>query len=240
MTICVLMPVFNEGPSVGETLLDIRGLAPTLGGVEVILVDDGSRLPLDRSLLPAPTPHFSCVLARHEINLGQGAALETARQIALGRGPFDAYVTMDSDGQHRPEDLPVLLQALRDGADVVFGNRFRGESNVPFVRKAVLLLAALFERSVTGLALHDAHNGFRAFNRKALELCPISQGRMAHATEIKQRVAAGRRSGGLRIAEAPVSIRYSHASLKKGQSSWGAFSILKDLLFRSLFGDGTS
>jgi polyprenyl-phospho-N-acetylgalactosaminyl synthase len=240
MTICVLMPVFNEGPSVGETLLHVQRVAADLGGVEVVLVDDGSRTPFDASLLPAATADFACVLSRHEINLGQGAALETARQIALARGPFEAYVTMDSDGQHRPEDLPVMLQALRDGADVVFGDRFRGESNVPAVRNAVLRLAALFERGVTGLALHDAHNGFRAFNRKALELCPITQGRMAHATEIKQRVAAGRRSGGLRIAEAPVSIRYSHSSLKKGQSSWGAFSILKDLVFRSLFGDGTS
>jgi glycosyltransferase involved in cell wall biosynthesis len=240
MTICVLMPVFNEGPSVAETLFNIRGLAQDLGGVQVILVDDGSRLPLDPSALPAPTPDFSCVLSRHEINLGQGAALETARQIALSRGPFEAFVTMDSDGQHRPEDLRVMVQALRNGADVVFGNRFRGDSNVPFVRKAVLRLAALFERGVTGLQLHDAHNGFRAFNRRALELCQITQGRMAHATEIKQRVAAGRRARGLRIAEAPVSIRYSEASLKKGQSTWGAFTILKDLVFRSLFGDGTS
>lgn len=240
MTICVLMPVFNEGPSVGETLLEIRGRAPDLGGVEVVLVDDGSRQPLDAALLPAATPHFSCVLARHELNLGQGAALETARQLALARGPFEAYVTMDSDGQHRPEDLAIMLQAVRDGADVVFGDRFRGDSNVPLVRRAVLRAAALFELGVTGLALRDAHNGFRAFNRKALELCPITQGRMAHATEIKQRVAAGQRSGGLRVSEAPVSIRYSQASLKKGQSSWGAFAILKDLVFRSLFGDGTS
>jgi polyprenyl-phospho-N-acetylgalactosaminyl synthase len=240
MTICILMPVFNEGSAVEETLFNIRGLAADLGGVEIVLVDDGSRLPMDVSLLPAPTSDFSCVLARHEINLGQGAALETARQIALSRGPFEAFVTMDSDGQHRPEDLKVLVQAVRNGADVVFGNRFRGESNVPFVRKVVLRLAALFERSVTGLALHDAHNGFRAFNRTALEYCQITQGRMAHATEIKQRVAAGRRLSGLHIVEAPVSIRYSDASLKKGQSTWGAFSILKDLVFRSLFGDGTS
>jgi len=240
MTICVLMPVFNEGPAVAETLFNLRGIAPDLGGLEVVLVDDGSRVPFDASLLPAPTRDFSCVISRHEINLGQGAALETARQIALSRGAFEAYVTMDSDGQHRPEDLRVLLQEIRNGADVVFGNRFRGESNVPFVRKMVLHVAALFERGVTGLALHDAHNGFRAFNRKAIELCPITQGRMAHATEIKQRVALGRRQQGLRITEAPVSIRYSDASLKKGQSSWGAFTILKDLVFRSLFGDGTS
>ncbi len=234
------MPVFNEGPSVEGTLLKIRELAPELGGVEVILVDDGSRVPLPLAALPAPTGAFSSVLLRHQINLGQGASLETARQVALGRGPFEAYVTMDSDGQHRPEDLKVLLAAIRGGADVVFGNRFLGESNVPPVRKAVLLLATLFERTVTGLALKDAHNGFRAFNHKAIELCVITQGRMAHATEIKQRIAEGRRERGLAIAEAPVSIVYSTDSLKKGQSSLGAFTILKDLISRYLFGDGVS
>jgi len=237
MTICLLMPVFNES-SVGELLFNLRGLAPELGGVEVVLVDDGSQVPLDASTLPPPTVEFSCVLSRHEVNLGQGAALETARQIALGRGPFEAYVMMDSDRQHSPEDLKVLLWAVQGGADVVFGNRFGGDSNVPFARKIVLRLAALFERSLTGLDLHDAHNGFRAFNRRALELCRITHGRMAHATEIKQRMAAGRRSDGLRIAEVPVSIRYSAGSMKKGQSTWGAFTILRDLVFRSLFGDG--
>jgi glycosyltransferase involved in cell wall biosynthesis len=238
MTICLLMPVFNEGTALADVLFNIRGRASDLGGVEVILVDDASHVPIDAATLPAPTSEFSYVLSRHEINLGQGAALETARQIALGRGPFDAYVTMDADGQHRPEDLKVLLQELRNGADVVFGNRFSGTSNVPLVREAVLRLAARFERSVTGLDLKDAHNGFRAFNRRALELCQITQGRMAHATEIKQRVSAGRRSDGLRVAEVPVSIRYSPGTLKKGQSTWGALTILKDLVFRSLFGDG--
>ncbi|HWO09735.1 MAG TPA: glycosyltransferase family 2 protein [Polyangiaceae bacterium] len=239
MTICVLMPVFNEGSALVNVLRDVRGLAGTLGGVEVILVDDASQVPLDAAALPAPTSEFSFVLARHEVNLGQGAALETARQLALARGPFEAFVTMDADGQHRPEDLIVLLQALRGGADVVFGDRFRGESNVPMVRAAVLRVAALFERSVTGLELRDAHNGFRALSRRAIELCPITQGRMAHATEIKQRVAAARRTHGLRVVEVPVSIRYSTDSLRKGQSSWGAVTILKDLVFRSLFGDGT-
>jgi glycosyltransferase involved in cell wall biosynthesis len=232
------MPVFNEGPSVRETLVRLRELATELGGVEVILVDDGSQVPLSAAVLPEPTAAFSSVLLRHQINLGQGASLETARQVALSRGPFEAYVTMDSDGQHRPEDLSALLAALRNGADVVFGNRFLGQSNVPMVRKAVLQLATEFERRLTGLALKDAHNGFRAFNRKALELCVITQGRMAHATEIKQRIATAQRERGLSVAEAPVSIQYSEASMSKGQSSLGAFTILKDLVFRYLFGDG--
>lgn len=238
MTICVLMPVYNEGVSVGETLRRIRSLAPELGGVEMVLVDDGSTVPLGVDLLPAPNATFSFVMLRHQINLGQGAALETARQVALSRGPFEAYVTMDSDGQHRPEDIKALLAALEHGADVAFGNRFMGESNVPMARRLVLLLATLFERIVTGLSLKDAHNGFRAFNEKALRLCVITQGRMAHATEIKQRIAAGRRSSGLTIAEVPVSIHYSRGTLNKGQSSLGAFTILKDLVFRYLFGDG--
>lgn len=57
MTICLLMPVFNE-PSLGELLFNLRGLAPDLGGVEVVLVDDGSKVPLDASTLPPPTVKF--------------------------------------------------------------------------------------------------------------------------------------------------------------------------------------
>jgi len=239
MAVCILMPAFNEGGTLASTLLGLRANAENFGQIDVIVVDDGSDVAIRPEQLPPASPHFTVILARHTINLGQGAALETARRIALGRGDYDAYVTMDSDGQHRLEDLPALIAPLKSGADVAFGNRFRGDSNVPPIRRAVLFAAGIFERIVTGLALQDAHNGYRAFNKKALALCPIHQSRMAHATEIKQRIAAAQRRHGVKIAEVPVSIRYTEESLGKGQSSLGAFTILRDLFFRYLFEEGS-
>jgi glycosyltransferase involved in cell wall biosynthesis len=200
----------------------------------VFLVDDGSDPEIRPTDLPAPTATFRMVLARHAVNLGQGAALETARRLALREPTYAAYVTMDADGQHRVEDALKLARAIEDGADVAFGNRFLGDSNVPMVRRLLLGAARRFEDERTGLRLGDAHNGLRAFSRSALERVPIRQNRMAHATEIKQRVS---RAGPLHVVEVPVSVRYTAQSLAKGQGSLGALTIVRDLMLQYFFGE---
>ena len=91
----------------------------------------------------------------------------------------------------------------------------------------------MFERVITGLSLSDAHNGYRAFSRRAIGLMALRQNRMAHATEIKQNVA---RHPSLVLREIPVEITYTAETLQKGQSSLGAVYILRDLLYGYLFG----
>src|SRR5689334_1790840 len=151
MPVAILMPAYNEPGRLAETLRGVGAEAAALGGVTVFLVDDGSDPPILPADLPSPAEGFRLVLARHAVNLGQGAALETARQLALREPPFAAYVTMDSDGQHRIEDVLALVGAVRAGADVAFGDRFAGASDVPAVRRAVLHAARVFERALTGL-----------------------------------------------------------------------------------------
>ena len=229
------MPVHEGGAALGQTLAKLHASARSFGSLTVFLVDDGSTTPVGANDLPVPTTWFRIVLARHVINLGQGAALETARQLALAGGrAFTAYVTMDADGQHTEGDARSLARAIEDGADVAFGDRFAGDSNVPSSRRVVLLLARWFERVVTGLRLSDAHNGLRAFSRTALERVPIRQNRMAHATEIKLRVS----KTALRVVEVPVSVRYTEESRAKGQRNVSAVGILGDLLLQYLFGEG--
>ena len=232
--VAVLMPCFNEGRRLSATLADLAGEAGDLGGVTVYLVDDGSAPRLDLRGLPPARPAFGVVVARHAVNLGQGAALETARRLALASPAHEAFLTMDADGQHGAGDAAALAREVFAGADVVFGDRFRGASNTPPLRRALLQAARLFEQVLTGLELSDAHNGLRAFSRRALERVPIRQNRMAHATEIKQRVARARP---LVIRELPVSVRYTEATLAKGQSARGAFAILHDLVHRYLFAE---
>jgi glycosyltransferase involved in cell wall biosynthesis len=234
MSLAILMPAYDEGNALARTLSALQAVSAVASDITVFLVDDGSPVAIDPSSLPEPTPTFRLVLARHPINLGQGAALETARQLALREPPFDAYVTMDSDGQHGASDALVLACTIDAGADVAFGNRFLGDSNVPFFRGVLLRAARVFERVLTGLAVSDAHNGLRAFNRRALERIVIRQNRMAHATEIKQRVAGAR---SLVVVEVPVAVRYSKETLKKGQGSAGAADIVRDLLAQYLFGE---
>lgn len=234
MRCAILMPTYNEGARLRATLDALRNAAAMVNGVAVYVVDDGSEPPVLAPDMIEPSAHFEVVLARHAMNLGQGAALETARRLALREPSHDVFITMDSDGQHDVADLSALIAAVDGGADVAFGNRFAGDSNVPLQRRLLLSLACLFDYLLTGLWLSDAHNGYRAFSRRGLSAIAIHQNRMAHATEIKQNIAEVR--GQLELTEVPVSVRYTTESLAKGQSSLGAINILRDITFRYLFG----
>ncbi|HVU85229.1 MAG TPA: hypothetical protein VHC50_10330, partial [Puia sp.] len=81
---------------------------------------------------------------------------------------------------------------------------------------------------LTGILLTDAHNGFRAMNRNALEKIRFTQSGMAHATEILSYV----KKYGLRYREVPVHIRYTDYSKKKGQGILESVNILFHLLFK--------
>jgi polyprenyl-phospho-N-acetylgalactosaminyl synthase len=241
LKLAVIVPVFNEGERL-KAFLELLvpalfSLPPQLAGryeaYAVVLVDDGSKLPVTPE---APKGYDGDRLGiyslRHLVNLGQGAALQTGIAYARDLLGCDAFVTMDADGQHQPDDLPTLLAAL-DDADMVFGNRFaEGAPPMPRLRRLLLKAAVGFESLVTGVRLHDAHNGFRCFNRRTADLMHLRQNRMAHATEFKQIVAREK----LRYREAPVHIRYTSESLRKGQKNIGSLVILKELVRAYLFG----
>ena len=254
--LAVLMPAFNEEGRLARTLAELSSqLSSQLSSplhevvaqvdVTVFLVDDGSRPAIDEDAVRGAATGMRVVFARHAVNLGQGAALETARRLALQprwqpvAGPFEAFVTMDSDGQHQPGDVLALAGAIAAGADVALGDRFAGGSDVPPSRRVLLRMARLFERATTGLKLSDVHNGLRAFGPRAIERMRIRQNRMAHATEISRsisRASAERASDDpLRVVEVPVSVRYSGESLAKGQRASGAVAIVVDLFHGFLF-----
>jgi polyprenyl-phospho-N-acetylgalactosaminyl synthase len=254
--IAVLMPAFNEEGRLARTLEELRSSMsrPPRASVSVFLVDDGSVPPIDEAAIRAAAsgkagPAMRVVIARHAVNLGQGAALETARRLALDPrwappdGPFEAFVTMDSDGQHGASDVLALAAAIEAGADVALGDRFAGGSQVPTSRRVLLALARAFERATTGLHLSDVHNGLRAFGPRAIERMRIRQNRMAHATEISRSIfrASAERADDdrLRVVEVPVSVRYTGESLAKGQRASGAVAILVDLFHSFLFGSET-
>lgn len=268
MRIAVLMPAFNEEGRLARTLEELAASVHEARGdeavdqaihetgeerpsddaqasISVFLVDDGSSPPIDENALRAAASGMRLVIAHHAVNLGQGAALETARRLALEPrwqpegGPFEAFVTMDSDGQHRGRDVLALASAIEAGADVALGDRFAGGSDVPTSRRFLLALARAFERATTGLRLSDVHNGLRAFGPRAIASMRIRQNRMAHATEISRSISRASAERGsddqLRVVEVPVSVRYTGESLAKGQRASGAVAIVVDLFHGFLF-----
>jgi len=217
----VIIPAYNEAAIVADVVADVRS-----AGYRVAVVDDGST---DATGVQAAGA--GAVVVRHPINLGQGAAIQTGIEFALGDGA-DVLVIFDADGQHRTADIAVLLAALNaHDADFALGSRYLGASvNQPKVRRLLLQAATWFTRLTTGLNVTDTHNGLRAMTRRGAQSVNLRQNRMAHASEILHQIA----DSGLKYVEAPVTIEYSAYSLAKGQSFGDALTILTDLFARRL------
>jgi glycosyltransferase involved in cell wall biosynthesis len=216
----VVMPVFNEAAVVGGVVEATRG---TFGNV--VCVDDGSS---DGS--GAQARAAGAHLVRHAVNLGQGAALQTGISYALGQPGVRFVVTMDSDGQHRPEDAAVMVEVARSGvADVVLGSRFLdGGAGVPVAKRAVLRAVAALSPASRRLRLTDAHNGLRVLTAEAAAQLRIRTSGMEHASEIVALLAAS----GLRVVEVPVTILYTDYARSKGQSLVNGINIIFDLSIR--------
>lgn len=222
--ILVIVPAYNEVRVIRKTLSELLD-----HGYEVLLVDDAS-----------DDGTYDCVrdlefhYLRHEINLGQGAALMTGMKFAREKG-YDIVVHFDADGQHRVEDISVILAPLLAGlTDVTLGSRFlvsKHGRKIPLGRRLLLKCAVWVNGLFTGIWLSDAHNGLRGLNRKALDAIRLREEKMAHATEILSQI----RVNGLQYLEIPIEVRYSEYSRQKGQSFPDAFSIFTDLVIRKLF-----
>jgi polyprenyl-phospho-N-acetylgalactosaminyl synthase len=213
----VVVPALDEAPVIGAC---VRALRERFANV--VVVDDGSR-----DGTGARAAEAGAVVVRHPLNLGQGAALQTGIEYALGRGAA-CIATFDADGQHRVEDLERMLEVLRaEGLDIVLGSRFLGAATgMPAGRRPLLKAGALFTRLTTGVRLTDAHNGLRVMTAATARRIRIRQDRMAHASELIAQIG----QLGLRVKEVPVTITYSDYSIAKGQKMSHSFRILADLL----------
>jgi polyprenyl-phospho-N-acetylgalactosaminyl synthase len=211
----VVIAAYNEAPVIASVIEDVRH------GYPVLVIDDGST----DSTADAATG-AGAIVARHPINLGQGAALQTGIELALTCGA-EIIVTFDADGQHRAGDIAALVAALANsGSDFALGSRFLGPGvSMPVGRRILLRAATWFTRLSSGLRVTDAHNGLRAMTRTGALNIRLRQNRMAHASEILEQIARS----GLKVVEVPVSVEYSQYSLGKGQRTSDALEILLDL-----------
>lgn len=219
----VVVPTFNEGPVVGGVLKDLLSEFPN-----VVAVDDGSRDDSAAQILAS-----GARLVRHPINLGAGAAMESGLRFALLDRGARFFVTFDADGQHRVEDAAAMVAKLRSGEqDVVLGSRFLGTAqDMPRSRRLMLYAARIFETLSSGVALTDAHNGLRAFNRDFAEQVKFRMRDMAHASEMLRLIHRTK----ARWGEQPVTILYTDYSRAKGQRSINSVNIAVDVWLNHLF-----
>ena len=218
--VCVLLPFYNEEEILGEVISNLKN-----NDYFVLGIDDGSS---DNSKEIARKSEI--LVLSHSTNLGQGAALQTGIEFARLNPNFKYFVTFDSDGQHKVENIQEVIQPLiKNEADIVFGTRFQDDkTKFPLIKRVILKLAIKYTKLSTGVPLTDTHNGFRALNRNAITKRNLSFSGMTHASEFVEK--AGKLN--IRIKEVPVHILYTKYSKGKGQSIWNAINILTDLFLR--------
>lgn len=153
--ICVIIPTYNNA----GTVMDV--LARTLAlDLPVIVVNDGCTDATARLLAGADLP---LTVLTHARNRGKGIALRTGLEHARRAG-YRYAVTLDADGQHYPEDLPLLLTAAcaHPGA-LVLGSRNLASENMPGGNTFANRFSNFWFRVQTGLRIPDTQTGFRAY-----------------------------------------------------------------------------
>jgi glycosyltransferase involved in cell wall biosynthesis len=199
--VLAVIPAWNEEGSVGATIREVRDQCPD---VDLLVVDDGSA---DRTALEATAA--GAEVCQLPFNLGVGGAMRTGFRYAQ-RHDYDVVVQVDADGQHDPSYLPTLVKAL-DRASVVVGARFAGVGEYAARgprRWAMKLLAVVLSR-LAGTRLTDVTSGFRAADRRAIELFATHYPAEYLGDTVESLVIATR--VGLTVTQEPVAMRVRSA-----------------------------
>ncbi|MEV6694750.1 MULTISPECIES: glycosyltransferase family 2 protein [Micromonospora] len=193
----VIIPALNEAGSIADVVREIRGELP---GVDVLVVDDGSA---DRTAAVAAAA--GARVARLPYNLGVGGAMRLGYRYAHDHD-YDVAVQIDADGQHDPRYVPKLVDLL-DDYDLVIGARFAGEGDyaVRGPRRWAMGMLSVVLSGLAGTTLTDTTSGFRAANRRMIEMFARWYPAEYLGDTVETLVHAARR--GYRIQQVPVAMR---------------------------------
>lgn len=198
--ILVCIPAYNEAWNIEDIIKSASNYAS-----EIIVYDDGSS---DNTAEVARAAGATVI--RNRKNRGYGAAVRRLFEAAAEKN-VDVMVTLDSDGQHNPNEIPKLCEPIfKDEFDLVIGSRFIRDKNnhsqhkIPAYRSLGIRTITRFTQSASYSQLTDAQSGYRAYSKRALSKITLFEDGMAVSTEILLRA----REKDLLIREVPVSVRY--------------------------------
>ena len=195
--VLVCIPAFNEAKSIADVIIKSKNYADV-----VIVYDDGST---DGTYEVANSVGASVI--RNPENKGYGVAIRSLFQAAKEQDA-DIMVTLDSDGQHNPDQIPQLIEPLLEQRfDMVIGSRFldsNGKEKVPRYRSFGIKTITKLTRAASYSGITDSQSGFRAYNKNALSKINLFEDGMAVSVEILLRA----KEKNLLTAEVPITINY--------------------------------
>jgi glycosyltransferase involved in cell wall biosynthesis len=189
-----ILPAFNEEVAIGSIVILTKQYVD-----RVIVIDDGSS---DRTSEVARRAGAEVI--QHSKNLGKGRALKTGFESLKDT---DVIVTIDTDGQHDPADIPKLIEPILKGeADMVNGSRYinGNKKDTPLYRRIGQIVLDKVTNLDSGLNVTDSQSGFRAFAAYAKDAFKFKQSGLA----IESDMLADAARAGLRIKEIEIGVRY--------------------------------
>ena len=217
----VCIPAFNSEKTIGDVIKKSLKYAD-----KVIVCNDGST---DNTAKIA-TEHGAHVI-HHEKNQGYGAAIISLFESARKENA-DIMVTLDSDGQHNPDEIPRLVNRLLEkNLDVVIGSRFlNGDSSTPSYRKTGIKMITSASNMGTFFKVRDSQSGFRAYSKKAIETINPTERGMAISTEILQKIS----NNGMKVEEVSITVLYGKDTSTQNAFKHGAAVFINTLKYISV------
>ncbi len=219
----VIAPVYNEAPNIEPLVQELLAVLRPIGKrFEIILVDDGSLDDTPKVLrrLKESVPELKVIFFRR--NFGQSAAMTAGFDHAKG----DIIISMDSDLQNDPRDIPRLIAKIEEGYDLVSG--WRKDRKDPFIsRRFPSILANMLIGLATGVKLHDYGCSLKAYKKEIAD-------QLLLYGELHRFIPVLADLYGAKIAEVVVN----HRPRTKGKSKYGlsrTYRVLLDLLLMLFF-----
>ena len=228
--VTVVIPTYNEY----ENLAEIAA-AVTDHGYRLVIVDDGSPDGTGEiaDTLTDSDPMISVIHRPHK--QGLGPAYAQAFSTLVEGGP-QVIIEMDADFSHDPSDLPHLVEAIDDGADLAIGSRYVPGGSTPdwpLVRQLISKGGNLYARVMLGIPIRDATAGFRAFRSEALAGLPYETAEASgYGFQVEMAWRATQQN--LKIVEIPIAFR----DRTRGASKMGLAIVAEAMWLVTVWGVG--
>jgi dolichol-phosphate mannosyltransferase len=198
----VVIPTYNEADNIRKITGRVRSAVPD---VDILIADDNSPDGTGTIADELSTADDHVFVLHRAGKEGLGAAYKAGFAWAKNKG-YDAVVEMDADGSHAPEELPKLLDALRD-TDAVLGTRYIPGGSVhnwPVHRLLLSRGGNIYIRMALGMPFRDATGGYRAYRMPVLDAINVET---VASTGYSFQVELAWRSykNGFRMAEVPIT-----------------------------------
>ena len=222
MDITIGIPAYNEEKNISEIIKKLKKFTN-----KIIVCDDGSS---DSTAKIAK--EMGVLVIQHDTNLGYGSAIRSIF-LKAREEKSEFLITLDSDGQHRIEDISTILVPLKTGeADIVIGSRFLNNDgkNVPSYRKAGIKILTKLANTSLEQNITDSQSGFRGYGKDVIENVTPSESGMGVSNEIL--IKANKQ--GLKIVEVPIIILYDGDTSTHNPISHGSSVLISTLKFISM------